>query len=878
MRLFTWYDIEVELKKNRSLWPLWWNRVDVYSDEIVINIDAERNRKEKNEEALRGIFGKLYTDGKVMVEFDQKLLEVIYEEGDETDRIEPIKSPLFKDIYTKEEGETKAVDLPGKPITVFHSYKGGVGRTLALISLVREISEAYGSRKKVLIIDADLEAPGLTWMLGQGMDNEKISYFDVLELLHFNDVNDSFVKNVAKLVEKNVIKVMTEQLEVEHYFLPVYREKSQMLNIYSSPEKIIAVQKDKYVITEFLSRLGEALGAELVLVDLRAGVTEFSAPFLFDSRVNKFFISSTSMQSVKGTRLILEEIQRKVAEGHLNSKLLLTMIPRDMEEDKVGSLEDELAESLEEDFDSENMNVLREDYLYRVPFDSAFASLGDFREICALLKGKMLSDVMAKIADGMLETEIEAGAAEEKWRSLEDMKDTVSRLHDIATSEITAEGSASSNMLATTSIREIVREFRDSVPQLVVLGAKGSGKTYIYKQLLSRKTWENFAYEVEPAKEEDRERTLILPLVCSLNIKKLLSMVRECIENCNHAFEEMNIRPDIVDRNYNKLASCAEKETSLTEWMEIWQRLMLDMLGTGYRDIAELDQYLEKKGKRILFIVDGLEDLFMDLQVQRQKTWRFAIRALCQNIVNTLQNLQFGNIGIVIFARKDMAEEAIEINFDQFQNQYHKYELKWSPSEALRLALWIAKQADPALGDGIDILKASREVLEERLERLWGKKLGKYDSREANSARWIIAALSDFSNQLQARDIVRFLQFATSTFPEGKPPYDDRYIMPKQIREAIPDCSREKYKEIRDEMKAIYQILNKFENMPEEEKVLPLTLDKISLTGEEIARLESQGYFIVSDKKYYFPEIIRFALGFKYVKGARLRVLSLLAK
>ena len=391
-------------------------------------------------------------------------------------------------------------------------------------------------------------------------------------------------------------------------------------------------------------------------------------------------------------------------------------------------------------------------------------------------------------------------------------------------------------------------------------------------------TWENFACGVEPTGEKNREKTLILPLVCSLNIRKLFSMVQRCIENCNRTFKEMNIKPDIVDRNYNKLISCAEKETSLTEWMKIWQGLMLDMLGTGYDDISQLDQYLEKKGKRILFIVDGLEDLFMDLQVQTQKTWRFAVRALCQNIVNTLQNLQFGNIGIVIFARKDMAEEAIEINFDQFQNQYHKYELKWSPSEALRLALWIAKQADPALGDGLDILKASREVLEERLERLWGKKLGRYDSREANSARWIIAALSDFSNQLQARDIVRFLQFATSTFPEGKPPYEDRYIMPKQIREAIPGCSREKYKEIRDEMKAIYQILKIFEDMPEEEKVLPLTLDKISLTGEAIARLENQGYFIVSDKKYYFPEIIRFALGFKYEKGARPRVLSLLAR
>ncbi len=877
MRLFTWYDVEVEFRKRRSWWPLWWNRVDVYSDEIVINIDSERNNKEENEETFIKIFGKFYMNGKVTVEFDQKQLDVIYEEGDESDRAEPIKTPLFKDMFTREE-TTKQEELAGSPLTVFHSYKGGVGRTLALISLVREISQAHGNQRKVLIVDADLEAPGLTWMLGQGKSNEKISYFDVLELLHFNSLNENFVDRVAGLVKTNVIKVMTEKLEVEHYFLPVYREKSQMLNIYSSPEKIISVQKDKYVITEFLSRLGASLGADLVLVDLRAGVTEFSAPFLFDARVNKFFISSTSMQSIKGTKLILEEIQRKVKDGHLNSKLLLTMIPRDMEEDKVGNLEDELAESLEQDFDPENMNVLREDYLYRVPFDSAFASLGDFQEICALLKGKVLSDVMAKIAGSMLKTDTKADGTGEKPLSLENMKDTISRLHEITTMEITAEGSASSNMLATTSIREIVREYKETVPQLVVLGAKGSGKTYIYKQLLSKRTWENFVSGVETPGERDRERTLILPLVCSLNMKKLHPMVQECIVNCNHTFEEMNIRPNIVDCNYNKLASYAEKETSLTEWMEIWQRLMLDMLGGGYSDLSELDQYLEGKHKRILFIVDGLEDLFMDVQIQTQKTWRFAVRALCQNVVNTLRNLRFENIGIVIFARKDMAEEAIEINFEQFQNQYHKYELKWSPSEALRLALWIAKQAAPALGENVDILKASREVLEECLEKLWGKKLGRYDSREANSAKWIIAALSDFTNQLQARDIVRFLQFATSTFPEGKPPYEDRYIMPKQIREAIPGCSREKYKEIRDEMKAVYQILKKFEDMPEEEKVLPLTLDKISLTGEEIARLENQGYFIMSDKKYYFPEIIRFALEFKYVKGARPRVLSLLAK
>ena len=218
------------------------------------------------------------------------------------------------------------------------------------------------------------------------------------------------------------------------------------------------------------------------------------------------------------------------------------------------------------------------------------------------------------------------------------------------------------------------------------------------------------------------------------------------------------------------------------------------------------------------------------------------------------------------------------MNFEQFKNQYSRYELKWTPTEALRLALWFASQANAAFGKNIDILKSTREALEERLELLWGKKLGNRDSREAVSSRWIIGVLSDFTGQLQARDIVRFLKFAADASLEGKLNYRDRYLTPSGIRKAIPECSKGKFKEIKEEMKTIYKILKKFEDMDEENKRLPLTLDKISLTGEEIARLESQGYMAILEKKYYLPEIIRFALGFTYEKGARPKVLSLLAK
>lgn len=79
-------------------------------------------------------------------------------------------------------------------------------------------------------------------------------------------------------------------------------------------------------------------------------------------------------------------------------------------------------------------------------------------------------------------------------------------------------------------------------------------------------------------------------------------------------------------------------------------------------------------------------------------------------------------------------------DMEQFRSMYYNYELNWTQTEALRLALWIASKAYPDLADGIDVLNATRSVLTDKLTILWGLKLGKRDSREAFSDRWILAA------------------------------------------------------------------------------------------------------------------------------------------
>ena len=61
-----------------------------------------------------------------------------------------------------------------------------------------------------------------------------------------------------------------------------------------------------------------------------------------------------------------------------------------------------------------------------------------------------------------------------------------------------------------------------------------------------------------------------------------------------------------------------------------------------------------------------------------------------------------------------------------------------------------------------------------------------------------------------------------------------------------------------------------------EKKTLPMNLEEDALTASEEKSMIQSGYLTRDGEKLYLPEIIRHALGFRYERGARPRVLSLL--
>lgn len=169
MLLYTWKDVERYLLLNRKRWGTTILDIETYTDELVINLRKEED-KSFAEKILEELLGKKY-DGiekKIFLDLQGEYLTVGFDVQEDTKK-SAVMIPLFKNVLYQQSAyysELLDKELPGVPVLAFHSYKGGVGRTLSLLAFVKawSVLKDLKSPKRLLIVDADIEAPGITWL------------------------------------------------------------------------------------------------------------------------------------------------------------------------------------------------------------------------------------------------------------------------------------------------------------------------------------------------------------------------------------------------------------------------------------------------------------------------------------------------------------------------------------------------------------------------------------------------------------------------------------------------------------------------------------------------------------------------------------------
>ena len=139
MMLYTWKDVERKLLLDKDEWLDVIVDVEIYSDEVIIHL--EKNAAESTGvNILKKILGEKYDSKKqkIFLDLANEYLDISFI-IDESEADESITVPLFKNILYQNTAyyrELIGEELPGVPVLAFHSYKGGVGRTLSLLAFI----------------------------------------------------------------------------------------------------------------------------------------------------------------------------------------------------------------------------------------------------------------------------------------------------------------------------------------------------------------------------------------------------------------------------------------------------------------------------------------------------------------------------------------------------------------------------------------------------------------------------------------------------------------------------------------------------------------------------------------------------------------------
>lgn len=872
MKIYSWKDIERKCLMKRDIWNDAIASFDIYPSEIIV---YKKEANQSIDSILQDMFSANYVAERKCIVLDIGNKEIPVSEELAQDTFESKIRPLFREtLYRKTSYPEKKLPDLSRRVIAFHSYKGGVGRTLSLLAFAKAWSATFDTSEKarLLIIDSDIEAPGLTWLQDPGSD-DVFSYLDLLTLIQDNSDIDEIVEMACSQIGAATISVDTPNRTVEHIFMPTYRYKEQLLDIYASPESIVNGKSKEYVLAEVISKICEKKGLSAALIDLRAGISEFSSTLLLDMRVKKYLVTSTSTQSIQGTKLVLDYLMKglHIHEDSIIPEIFLTMIPQDLSDVERGLIINSLLQRYQSALTDESSS-LTDNAVIELPFASELVHLTSLRQILQNLTGR---EMYFKIQNLVRESYGDDKLSSKQKITAPKRRKMLSVIHELATRQLTADSNNSFELMVTTPLKYLTKKYFNSVPKTVVMGAKGAGKTFLYRKLIEAQTWSSFCGDVQgqPYSQHDG---FFLPVLVTRNSGNMISILQESIENLTNHIACARVSSSIFLDNQKKLE---KQRAGEVDWFNFWEKLLVSSINPEFESFQEANQRLGECQKKVVFLIDGLEDILSNVSTSENE--RKAVCTLCQDVLNWLI-ANCPNLGAVFFLRRDMAHDSITVNFTQFAQNHEYAALKWSSAEALRLAVWLVSQADkdfwkhPSIG--VDV--ASQDMIDECLLKLWGLKLGKASSNEAYSSRWILAALSDFNGQLQARDIIRFLMYATNQPEENtkKAPYNDRILMPADIKKAVGDSSTDKIDEIKQEYSSLRPILEKLEQLPSNVKVLPLDSAQIDLSSTEEKSMLQEGYLKRDGGKLYLPEIVRHALGFKYGKGARPKVLALTLK
>lgn len=229
----------------------------------------------------------------------------------------------FLNVYTVEEAEFLGIERPKKrkatiasfgtiidenennvisdkegnrhcKVISFYSYKGGVGRTIALMQTANLLAL---KGKKIALIDLDIEAPSFNEIFSESIQSDK----GLMNYLY------SKLYNLDKIEVSSIVSKLPLNAPGDIYIVPTGSiNKKYVKMLEALKEKRIS--ENKYI-EELIDELYKNYNIDYVLIDSRTGINNWGALAIGEIADEVMLFAYPNEENVKGINLILDMIQ-----------------------------------------------------------------------------------------------------------------------------------------------------------------------------------------------------------------------------------------------------------------------------------------------------------------------------------------------------------------------------------------------------------------------------------------------------------------------------------------------------------------------------------------------------------------------------------------
>jgi hypothetical protein len=199
-----------------------------------------------------------------------------------------------------------------KNIVSFYSFKGGVGRTTAMILSAVELAR---KGKKIVLIDFDLEAPGIASIFSTS-NNDYYSNKGILDLFIDISINHSKQDSNINLIDYYFSITSTDIVGTNGGELIIFPAASTSLtepnNYIDKLSKVDLKYNEnkKYLPDQLFDSINEEIKPDFILVDSRTGINEIAGVLLTRYSSKIFLLFYGNQQNMFGLEAIIDIIDK----------------------------------------------------------------------------------------------------------------------------------------------------------------------------------------------------------------------------------------------------------------------------------------------------------------------------------------------------------------------------------------------------------------------------------------------------------------------------------------------------------------------------------------------------------------------------------------